>query len=79
MPTVQINEERVALPDGATVLDAVAHTTGRDLTEAGTPTDGGRLGVAVAAAGEVLPRGQWSRTALSEGDELEIVTAVQGG
>ncbi|GFZ87551.1 sulfur carrier protein ThiS [Nesterenkonia alkaliphila] len=79
MPTVEINEETVPLDEGATVVTAVARTTGRELTESGTPADGGRLGVAVALGGEVVPRSRWAATELSEGDELEIVTAVQGG
>ncbi|GAA1809160.1 sulfur carrier protein ThiS [Nesterenkonia flava] len=79
MPTVRINDEDTTLPEGATVLEAVSHTTGRELTPEGTPADGGRLGVAAALAGVVVPRSRWSSTALSERDELEIVTAVQGG
>lgn len=79
MPTVNINEDQVAFAEGATVVDAVAHTTGRQLSADGTPADGGRLGVAVALAGSVVPRSRWAATELSEGVELEIVTAVQGG
>ncbi|WP_300345003.1 sulfur carrier protein ThiS [Nesterenkonia sp.] len=79
MPTVRINDTETMLPEGARVLEAVAHTTGRELTDTGAPADGGRLGVAVALAGEVVPRSRWSATELSDGDALEIVTAVQGG
>ncbi len=79
MPNVQINSEPVTLDEGATVVAAVAQTTGRELTESGIPADGGRLGVAVALAREVVPRSRWAATELAEGDELEIVTAVQGG
>ena len=39
---------------------------------------GARRGIAVALNGEVLPRDGYRRL-LSEGDEVEIVTAVQGG
>lgn len=77
--TVRINDDHQSLAEGATVRDAVAHTTGRELTDQGRPADGGRLGVAVALAGAVVPRSRWHQTALTEGDELEIVTAVQGG
>lgn len=79
MLTVSINEEDVKLPEGATLVDAVAHLTGRELTAEGTPADGGRLGVAVAAGGAVVPRSRWASTQLAGGEELEIVTAVQGG
>lgn len=79
MPTVRINDDPATLAEGTTVVDAVVHTTGRELTTEGVPADGGRLGVAVALAGAVVPRSQWAATPLSPGDELEIVTAVQGG
>lgn len=79
MPTVRINDDDADLPAGATVVDAVARTTGRELDAQGKPADGGRLGVAVALAGQVVPRSRWAATAVEEGDELEIVTAVQGG
>jgi sulfur carrier protein len=36
-------------------------------------------GVAAAVNGEVVPRRAWSATALAERDEVEVVTAVQGG
>lgn len=36
-------------------------------------------GVAVAVAGEVVPRGQWPEHAIAPGDRVEIVRAVQGG
>lgn len=79
MLTVQINDQTATLPAGSSVVDAVAHTTGRSLDAEGKPADGGRLGVAVALAGEVVPRSRWVTTPLSENAELEIVTAVQGG
>ncbi|HEY7140599.1 MAG TPA: sulfur carrier protein ThiS [Methylomirabilota bacterium] len=36
-------------------------------------------GLAVARNGEVVPRGHWDTTAISPGDRIEIVGAVQGG
>jgi sulfur carrier protein len=36
-------------------------------------------GVAVAVAGEVVPRGQWQTRTLAPGDRVEVVRAVQGG
>lgn len=36
-------------------------------------------GVAVALNGAVLPRGEWDAKALSQGDTVEIVRAMQGG
>ncbi|MFF4551768.1 sulfur carrier protein ThiS [Streptomyces sp. NPDC001422] len=36
-------------------------------------------GVAAALNETVVPRAQWSSTALAEGDRVEVLTAVQGG
>ncbi|MDC0770142.1 sulfur carrier protein ThiS [Streptomyces sp. HD] len=36
-------------------------------------------GVAAALNETVVPRGQWPSTSLSEGDRVEVLTAVQGG
>jgi sulfur carrier protein len=35
--------------------------------------------VAVAVAGEVIPRGRWTTTSLGDGDQIEVVAAIQGG
>jgi sulfur carrier protein len=67
--TVRINGEARELPAGATLEAAVR--------EAGVPP-GGR-GVAVAVDGEVVPRGDWTGTALQEGQRVEVLHAVQGG
>ena len=69
MTAVLLNGERQELPRGATV-EAAIH-------EAGVEGEG--RGVAVAVDGEVVPRGAWARTELREGQEVEIVRAVQGG
>jgi len=36
-------------------------------------------GVAAAVNGSVVRRAAWDATALGEGDEVEVLTAVQGG
>ena len=41
-------------------------------------TPGGR-GVAVALDGEVVSRGRWADTQLSEGSMVEVVAAIGGG
>ena len=64
---VKLNGEPRELSDGATIAEAVA-----ELTAAAT-------GVAAAVNGDVVPRGAWTLTTLHEGDQIEIVTAVQGG
>jgi len=38
-----------------------------------------RSGVAAAVNGAVVPRAAWVSTALAENDEVEVLTAVQGG
>jgi sulfur carrier protein len=40
--------------------------------------DTGR-GVAVAINGEVVERGRWDRTMLSEDDRVEVLSAIGGG
>jgi sulfur carrier protein len=67
--SVTINGEERELPSGATVASVV------DSLE-NVPE--GR-GVAVAVAGEVVPRAQWPSTELYEGATVEVVAAVQGG
>lgn len=62
-----VNGEPREVPDGTTVADLVAAL-------AGQPT-----GIAVALNGEVVPRGAWPSRPLAEGDQVEVVTAVQGG
>ncbi|MFI0416971.1 sulfur carrier protein ThiS [Spongiactinospora sp. 9N601] len=64
---VTINGSPYDLPEGATVANAVTALT--------TATSG----VAVALNEEVITRGAWESTALSERDRVEVLTAVQGG
>ena len=64
---VKLNGEPRELPDGATVAEAVAA-----LTAAAS-------GVAAAVNGDVVPRGSWTATPLRDGDQVEVVSAVQGG
>ncbi|MGW0820388.1 sulfur carrier protein ThiS [Streptomyces sp. NPDC002845] len=59
-------EPRQVAPD--TALDTLV----RALTAAPS-------GVAAALNETVVPRAQWSSTPLSEGDRVEVLTAVQGG
>jgi sulfur carrier protein len=64
---VWLNGERRALPDGSSVLDALAAL--------GLPG----AGVAVAVDGEVVRRVDWATAVLVEGARVEVLTAVQGG
>lgn len=64
---VSVNGERREFAPG-TALDSVV----RSLTPAPS-------GVAAALNETVVPRAQWPSTALSDGDRVEVLTAVQGG
>lgn len=66
---VVVNGERRELAAGTTIAGVVASLPG---------VPEGR-GTAVAVDGEVVPRGQWQRTELTDGARVEIVVAVQGG
>ncbi|MGH8997311.1 MAG: sulfur carrier protein ThiS [Acidimicrobiales bacterium] len=64
---VVVNGEPMVVP-ATTTLD-------RLLALAGVPT----RGVAIALAGEVVPRSAWRRTTLDPGARVEIVSAAAGG
>ncbi len=66
---IRLNGEAAILPDDATVATAVS-TAGTGL---------GPRGLAVAVNGEVVPRGEWDATPLTEGQNVEVVAAIQGG
>jgi len=63
---VLINQQATALPDAATVADAVA----------AHPTQGP---FAVAVNLQFVPRSQYAHTALADGDQIEIIAPVTGG
>ncbi|MEU6085956.1 sulfur carrier protein ThiS [Streptomyces sp. NPDC047085] len=65
--TISVNGERREVAPG-TALDSLVKT----LTAAPS-------GVAAAVNETVVPRTQWATTALTEGDRVEVLTAVQGG
>lgn len=62
--SIRINGE--TRDDVTTVAEAVKAMTTAD------------RGVAVAVNGEVVPKNQWKQ-ALKAGDEVEVLTATQGG
>jgi sulfur carrier protein len=76
---ITLNGAERAIDDGASVTTLVALITGKSLGPDGQAADGQKLGVAVARNSEVVPRSRWSLTALADGDDVELVTAVQGG
>lgn len=64
---ISVNGERREVAPG-TALDALVQS----LTAAPS-------GVAAALNETVVPRAQWPSTLLSDGDRVEVLTAVQGG
>ncbi len=66
---VTLNGKPATLEVGANLVDAVRHLG----------IDPDRPGIAVALGYDVIPRGAWSTTVLSDGAEVEVVTATQGG
>jgi sulfur carrier protein len=67
--TIHVNGERRDLADGTTVAAVVASFG----------AERGRRGVAVAVDAEVVPRTQWERRELHEGEHVEVLHAIQGG
>jgi thiazole synthase len=66
---IELNGEALELDDGAT-LDLAVRESG---------VGGETRGVAVAVDGEVVPRAEWGSTALVEGQQVEVLAAIQGG
>ena len=64
---VTVNGQRRGLSADTTVGELVAM-----VTELAT-------GVAAAVNGEIVPRRSWPATFVYDGDQVEVVTAVQGG
>jgi sulfur carrier protein len=64
---VQVNGREWEVADSATVRDV--------LDRLGAPA----TGIAVARGGEVVPRASWQDTPVCDGDQIEVLTAVQGG
>ncbi len=76
---VTVNGKVRSLTEGTTLLSVVADVTGRELADTGQPANGTRLGVAVAHNQDIARRAGWHAQLLNDGDDVEVVTAVQGG
>lgn len=63
---IQINQQTLTLPDGATVADALA-------------AYGAHPPFAVALNGTLVARAQHAARALAAGDKLDVVHPVAGG
>jgi sulfur carrier protein len=51
----------------------------KSLAEAVAVLTSATRGVAAAVNGEVVRRAAWASTQLADGDQVEVLTAVQGG
>ncbi|WP_407358573.1 sulfur carrier protein ThiS [Microbacterium sp. LTA6] len=79
MIDVRLNGAPARIAPDATVADVVTDLTGRAIGADGRAADGESLGLAVAVNAAIVRRGSWTTTVLSTGDEIEVLTAVQGG
>ena len=65
-----VNGEAREVPAGTTVAELLKRT--------GIAGDG-RRGMAIAVDAEVVPRSAWEETELSDGQQVELLRAIQGG
>jgi sulfur carrier protein len=65
---ITLNGERRVLDETATIETAVRALGTEDAR-----------GLAVALDGEVIPRGEWATTEVRDGQQVEVLHAVQGG
>lgn len=64
---IRVNGTDVAIADGTTIASMI------------TDWAGSTRGSAVVVDGEVVPRSSWEQRTLTEGSDVELITAVQGG
>ena len=66
---ISFNGETRDVPAGLMLSDVLRHA-GLDPTQPG---------IAVAQNGDIVRRAAWTETEVERGDELEVITATQGG
>jgi sulfur carrier protein len=64
---LQVNGEPQEIADGSTVAQLIVAQTGS------------LRGSAAVVDGEVVPRSAWDTIRLTDGQAVEVITAVQGG
>lgn len=77
--SIVLDGQETHVSTGSTLRETIARHIERELDAAGAPVDGGRLGVAVAVDGMVVPRRDWHDHVLADGVAVDVVTATQGG
>lgn len=66
-----VNHEDRTSDGPVTIAEVVRQETGDDIAEA--------KGLAVALNQTVVPRSRWNEQQVNEGDEIDLLVAVQGG
>ena len=66
---ITVNGETRDVPAGLTLDDVLRHAG----------IDPSQSGIAVAQNGGIVRRAAWTETEVGAGDELEVITATQGG
>lgn len=94
MITIELNGESRRATTGLTVralvkavsvdgdnadLTALANTVNNPPTSNDTTVDDDFDGYAVAINDEIVPKSTWQTATISDGDRIELLTAVQGG
>ena len=92
--TIELNGESHRATSGLTVralvkavsvagdnadLTALANTANNPPTSNDTTVDDDFDGYAVAIKDEIVPKSTWQTATISDGDRIELLTAVQGG
>lgn len=79
MIEIHCNGAPTRVPADETVAGMITALTGRSLDASGSAVDGRPLGMAVAVNAAVVPRIDWAARVLAPGDQVEVLTAAQGG
>ncbi|MDO4915485.1 sulfur carrier protein ThiS [Corynebacterium sp.] len=77
--TVRALVKAVSVDGDNADLTAVANTAKHPPTSNDTAGDDDFDGYAVAINDEIVPKSTWQTATISDGDRIELLTAVQGG
>ncbi len=66
--TITVNGQEQLMPPSSTVWDVLNHINQQD-----------KGGIAIAVNDMVVPRSQWQKSQISDGDKVLIIKASQGG
>ncbi|NIH72190.1 MULTISPECIES: sulfur carrier protein ThiS [Auritidibacter] len=72
-----VNEEQRTSTTPLSIADIVHHETSSSGATAAATADA--QGIAVALNRTVVPRSQWESQQVSDGDDIDLLVAVQGG